>query len=239
MTFGEFIKTRREAKNWTQPEASAQIGIEQSYLSKLENNKAIPSPESFDKLMQAYEFDMAAIGRQVTDAELQKLKDIAQVRDFIVSHKKRSERARRSWLLVGLLALMVGSALTAYGIVIKDARVSTYLYESKGLTKEGEPPYLFAEMPDYRTFTEFMKAKMLREELKQNPLFPRLDFKQVYSPRYLGEYYDVGEEGQLRRFALVRRDHTAAAPVAFYMSISLGAMLLAGAMGAFFVSRRW
>ncbi|MFC6979139.1 helix-turn-helix domain-containing protein [Microbulbifer taiwanensis] len=137
MTFGQFIKNQREAKNWTQPEAAAQIGIEQSYLSKLENNKAVPSPESFDKLMQAYEFDMAAVGQQVTDTELHKLKDIAQVRDLIVNHKKRSERTRRSWLLAGLLALMVGSALTAYGTVIKDAKVGTFLYESKGWIKQG------------------------------------------------------------------------------------------------------
>ncbi|MFC6632085.1 helix-turn-helix domain-containing protein [Microbulbifer taiwanensis] len=239
MTFGQFIKNQREAKNWTQPEAAAQIGIEQSYLSKLENNKAVPSPESFDKLMQAYEFDMAAVGQQVTDTELHKLKDIAQVRDLIVNHKKRSERTRRSWLLAGLLALMVGSALTAYGTVIKDAKVGTFLYESKGWIKQGEPPFLFAEMPEYRSFVPRMQNVAYREHIRQHPLFARLDYKQIRSPQYLGAYYDVEEKGKLRRFAFVGRDRTAAIPVAFYTSISFGAMLLAGAMGAFFVSRRW
>jgi len=43
MNFGERIKQLRTARNMTQPQLAEAIGIEQSYLSKLENDKSVPS----------------------------------------------------------------------------------------------------------------------------------------------------------------------------------------------------
>ncbi len=87
MKFGQFIKAQREAKKWTQPHAAEVIGIEQSYLSKIENNKAIPSAEIFDQLMVAYEFDINKIGAEISESELSKLKEIVLIRDFIINQK--------------------------------------------------------------------------------------------------------------------------------------------------------
>ncbi len=47
MKFGEYLKSQRDARGWTQPMAAEKIGIEQSYLSKLETGKASPSDEMF------------------------------------------------------------------------------------------------------------------------------------------------------------------------------------------------
>lgn len=43
MNFGEKLKRIRTEKNLTQPRFAEAIGIEQSYLSKLENDKSQPS----------------------------------------------------------------------------------------------------------------------------------------------------------------------------------------------------
>ncbi|MBM7071474.1 helix-turn-helix transcriptional regulator [Shewanella sp. 202IG2-18] len=43
MTFGQIIKSFRTEKGLSQPEFAEQVGIEQSYLSKLENDKSLPS----------------------------------------------------------------------------------------------------------------------------------------------------------------------------------------------------
>jgi len=43
MNFGERIKQLRTERNMTQPQLAEAIGIEQSYLSKLENDKSVPS----------------------------------------------------------------------------------------------------------------------------------------------------------------------------------------------------
>lgn len=55
MTLGEKLRALRSTSGWTQPEFARKLGIEQSYLSKLENDKSIPSTEMFDKLCTAYE----------------------------------------------------------------------------------------------------------------------------------------------------------------------------------------
>lgn len=55
MTLGEKLRALRSTSGWTQPEFARKLGIEQSYLSKLENDKSIPSIEMFDKLCTAYE----------------------------------------------------------------------------------------------------------------------------------------------------------------------------------------
>ena len=55
MTLGEKLRSLRSISGWTQPELAQRLGIEQSYLSKLENDRSIPSVEIFDKLCTVYE----------------------------------------------------------------------------------------------------------------------------------------------------------------------------------------
>lgn len=54
MTLGEKLRSLRAISGWTQPECADKIGIEQSYLSKLENDKSIPSAEIFDAICAVY-----------------------------------------------------------------------------------------------------------------------------------------------------------------------------------------
>lgn len=54
MELAEKIKDLRKAKNWTQAEAAKIIDIQQSYLSKLESGRNIPSPDVIEKLSAAY-----------------------------------------------------------------------------------------------------------------------------------------------------------------------------------------
>ena len=54
MTLGDIIKNLRIEKGLSQPEFSELAQIEQSYLSKLENNKSTPSAEMFDRLLNAF-----------------------------------------------------------------------------------------------------------------------------------------------------------------------------------------
>ncbi|XQF91097.1 helix-turn-helix domain-containing protein [Pseudoalteromonas espejiana] len=51
---GMELKRLRANKKWTQAFAAREIGIQQSYLSKLENGQFIPSPEVIEKLKLCY-----------------------------------------------------------------------------------------------------------------------------------------------------------------------------------------
>ncbi len=238
MTFGEFLKQQREAKDWKQPEAAEKIAIEQSYLSKLENNKAIPSPDVFDRLLKVYQFSIQQISEQVQSSELEKLKDIVVIREFIVSTQQRRDKDKRRFLVVGTVASMLGAFLLALGIATKGHVRLDYIYESKGVVKDSESIYTFSPMPYHREFARKMSTERSREQLKKKALFNRLDYKQVTSTEDKGAFYDQKVEGGTRRFHQVdSRIKTSVMP--FYLGVSFGVMFLVGGLNLFYVSRRW
>jgi HTH-type transcriptional regulator, competence development regulator len=61
MTFGERIRQLRKAKNLNQSELAKRVGINFTYLSKIENDKVasseFPSEETIKKLAKALEAD--------------------------------------------------------------------------------------------------------------------------------------------------------------------------------------
>lgn len=251
MTLGEFLRSQRDAKQWTQPEAAQAIEIEQSYLSKLENNKAVPSADIFDKLMAAYQFTMEQINEAVQGSEFDKLKEIAVVRAFILSTKKRQDKDKRRFLLLGLLMSMLGAFLLSLGIVMHDHQEVAYHYESKGVIKLNESEYLFTEIPEYKRFDRVMKvdedsntANVFSDGVKskrrliQDPLFQRLDFQHKVVDKDLGEFFMQAVDGGQRRYYKIstRRPSN---KLPFYLGVSLGAMLLIGSLSVFYISRRW
>ena len=69
MKFGDYLRQKREEKNWTQPEASAAAGIEQSYLSKLETGKSWPSEDVFARVASVYGIEVDDMVRRVASSE--------------------------------------------------------------------------------------------------------------------------------------------------------------------------
>jgi transcriptional regulator with XRE-family HTH domain len=60
MNFVEYLKNRLAEPGWTQPAAAAKARIEQSYLSKLETGKPVPSEEVCQRLVEAFGINTAA-----------------------------------------------------------------------------------------------------------------------------------------------------------------------------------
>ena len=75
MKFGDFIRLKREQSGWTQPEAAAKIGIEQSYLSKLENGRSIPSADVYQRVCEAYGVSSAALYAAIDDEAVAEKED--------------------------------------------------------------------------------------------------------------------------------------------------------------------
>src|SRR5579859_5108682 len=85
MSFEENLRTLRLARGLTQPLLAEKTGIEQSYLSKLENGRSHPSDEVLGRLAQALE---------VKPETLQQNGD-------------ETEDGRRRWMRVGISAASV------------------------------------------------------------------------------------------------------------------------------------
>jgi transcriptional regulator with XRE-family HTH domain len=108
MNFGEKLKQIRIDRNLTQPQLSAAIGIEQSYLSKLENDKSQPSAESFDAIIKALEMAPKNFLEGIDKKELQgPLRHIPDVAQFINGTVTRRVHDAKKWLFGGACACVL------------------------------------------------------------------------------------------------------------------------------------
>ena len=226
MKFGDYIRQNREKNGWTQPEAAARAEIEQSYLSKLETSKSYPSEEVFEKLVRLYEIDMSDLGRQVPSEEMDKLKEISKVRSFLLYQQKNETHLLRSWLLAGLLMLMLGGGLFSYEIMQPSHLVEEFRYVSEGILKPDEPNFFF----------ETVGAE------GQPHATPDVVKRMVPKSKVLHE--DMGERfielvGENRRVYLARNTNSYSQSSRDKLMMAIGFALMLGSFGCFFIARRW
>ena len=115
MNFGEKIKQLRQLRNWSQPELADAIGIEQSYLSKLENDKSAPSPDMLNRILEAFDIDVETLLEGMDETEIwNHLRSIPLVNGHLQAQKELTQRKRSSWVLGSSLLRVLG--LTALGL---------------------------------------------------------------------------------------------------------------------------
>jgi len=116
MKLGEKLRQHREQRQWTQPRAAEAIGIEQSYLSKLENDHSVPSVEIFRRIVDAYETNVAEIMEGIDPGTFAHLTQITDVADFLnAKARARQVRIRRRTRLQ-TVAVALGACLIYAGL---------------------------------------------------------------------------------------------------------------------------
>ena len=235
MKFGDYLRQKREEKNWTQPEASSAAGIEQSYLSKLETGKSWPSEDVFARVASAYSIDVDDMVRHVASSELSRLREIAAVRSAILEIQNGQRTYARGWLVASLLCLVASFACFGVMLIAKDSVATEREYRSLGVLAEGEPLEAFDVLerelgpgyPDYPT-AEAHRQKMI----------PRLDEKRFKTTEDRSFRFTEEVEDGLRRYELANiREVPVQSPLRWFMVPAL--MFLAGAIGSAFISFRW
>jgi len=226
MKFGDYLRQIREKNGWTQPEAAARADIEQSYLSKLETGKSYPSEDIFGRLVRAYDMDVAAMANSVFSAELDKLRDVAQVRGVVLARQKNEARFMRSWLIAGLMMVMIGAGALGLAVSIPNDRSVTYQYRSEGVIRDGESPMTF----------EFLYAGQRGNDNSQ--LSDRVDyeFKSLHQNR--GDHFIEKVDGGYRKFTLFEARENSH-PSAISWHFAFGIMFLVGGLACFYIARRW
>lgn len=226
MKFGDYLRHKREQKGWTQPEAAAKAKIEQSYLSKLETGKSYPSEDIFGRLVDAYEIDTADMSASIFSAELDKLREIKQVRAIVLSRQQNQARLVRSWLVAGLVMLMFAGGILGLAFSIPNDPAYEYHYRSEGIILEGESPLVF----------KFMEAGIPDEQ--QRPLVDRLKYDFLVFGDDRGETFITPVEGGFRRYER-QRIKLASGPSKVSWHFSLGFMFVLGGLACFYIARRW
>jgi transcriptional regulator with XRE-family HTH domain len=99
MTLGKKIRTLRAEHNLSQPELAEKIGIEQSYLSKLENAKSIPSNDIFNNMLLAFSLSLEQFVSGFSQGtELERLRQIPDVDHYFSSQKSHNQNNKRRFL---------------------------------------------------------------------------------------------------------------------------------------------
>jgi len=145
MDLGEKLRTFRQQRNFTQPELAAAMGIEQSYLSKLENGKSIPSSDVFGRILEVFQIGVDDLVDDLDQAVRGQLRQIPVVAQHFDEQKRVILGSRRRWLLISAALLATGAALIYAGAVDLFVPNSAWYYISEGIVREGEPREIFLE----------------------------------------------------------------------------------------------
>lgn len=209
MNFGEKLKQVRAERGQTQPQFAEALGIEQSYLSKLENDKSVPSAEMFSTIMSGLGMDPATFLKDLDKEALDNtLRHIPAVSQFTtqtvavqVDHSKR-------WMCGSALAWVLGFAMMLAandGIFFPN---KLYKYTSPGVILAGEPENVF------ETFESILVLRVSAKIISQEEFAKQLaDFKaQRVRPQDMettdnrGSFYMDRTDFGLRRFDLASTD---------------------------------
>jgi transcriptional regulator with XRE-family HTH domain len=144
MNVGERIRQLRSERNLTQPQLAQAIGIEQSYLSKLENDKSVPSADIFQGVLKAFSIDVGSFLEGVDSKIVHgDLRQIPEVANLLNAKAARRVHDIRKWLLGSAAACVLGlTAIVAgyRGLIVSNLHVS---YRSDGVVLPGEPANIF------------------------------------------------------------------------------------------------
>ena len=144
MNIGEKIKQLRTDKNLTQPQLAEAIGIEQSYLSKLENDKSVPSADIFQAILKALAVDVGSFLEGIDDKIIHRqLRQIPEVANYLHAGVAYKIHNIKKWLFTSAAVCVIGLTLivAGYKTLIFPSVVNEY--RANGILKEGEPDELF------------------------------------------------------------------------------------------------
>ncbi|MCZ6640274.1 MAG: helix-turn-helix domain-containing protein [Gammaproteobacteria bacterium] len=200
MKFGEKLKTLRHDKGLTQPEMAEAIGIEQSYLSKLENDKSLPSKDTFVRILEVFGLGVADVVDELDQSSKNQLRQLPEVADYYNQEKLLIIGNRKRWLLVSAVLVSFGAAFIYAGSVNLFFSDMVYQYMSPGVVHEGESKGIFADPA--HSVPSTLGAK--EEAMFVDSINARLDEQYIVVSDFRGDIYSQQVAGGSRTYYLSR-----------------------------------
>jgi transcriptional regulator with XRE-family HTH domain len=213
MNFGERLKQIRTEKGLTQPQFAQMAGIEQSYLSKLENDKSVPSADMFSTILSGLDMDEATFLREVDkDVLATTLRHIPAVAQFHANAVAAQANNTKQWLYGSAVAWVLGFALMLAandGIFFSN---KLYKYTSPGVILAGEAENIFEK------HTEILALKMAAKIITVEEMSKEMQEFQVNRARPVTVEWPVSRgtvhferaENGRRRFELIHTENVQA-----------------------------
>lgn len=210
MNFGEKLKQIRTGQGLTQPQFAEKLGIEQSYLSKLENDKSVPSAEMFTTILAGTGMDAAAFLQDLDKEVLARtLSHIPAVGQFTTQAEVVQVHDYKKWLYGCALAWITGFAMMLGandGIFFSN---KVYRYVSLGVILPGEAENIFDKHEEILQLKWQAKVITYEEFARQMADFKSTRVKPVTveTTTDRGSFYGEPAGKGHRRFDLVKTQH--------------------------------
>ena len=198
MNFGEKLRRLRNDKDLTQPEAAEAMGIEQSYLSKLENDKSLPSNDVLTRILDVFGLEIGDLVNDLSQGARNQLRQLPDVADHFNRQKQLLIGNRQRWLVVSTLLLSLGIAFVYAGNVHLFFSDIVYEYKSHGVVLEGESKEIFANPGRYipNAATEKVQIEHL------DSIRARTDEVYLRVAEFAGSIFNVNVDGGSRTYYL-------------------------------------
>ncbi len=207
MSIGALLREHRNACGLTQPELAAALSIEQSYLSKIENDKAIPSEQVLSSILDTLGISVSELVNQLDEAQIDDLRQIKSVNEQVRSLQKRQAARQHLAVLACAVFFAVGAALASASLFEVFSSNTAYQYRSLGVVRAGEPKEIF-ESPG--RFAEALRPDTEIDEFVRSTV-ARTDEIYVVLHRYKGEIFTDDVDGGTRTYRLQSTRNVASA----------------------------
>jgi len=202
VNFGEKVKQLRAERNLTQPQLAQAIGIEQSYLSKLENDKSIPSADIFQAILKAFGIDVATFLDGVDEKQVRReLRQVPEVANHLNAQVMTRIHHIKAWLFGSGIALALGLTLGIAGLKGLAFSNTQFNYESPGISLPVESTDFF------QTFNHLLHQQRAAGQISEQERLQRaqdIDKRRVLQyevhDEYLGRAYTVDVPGGQRTY---------------------------------------
>jgi len=195
MKLGEKIKLLRSELDLNQPELASAAGIEQSYLSKLENDKGSPSFEIIQRIAKALNLSGMELINSLDNFYVQdKLSHIPEIAAQFTEQRIKQERSQKRKFFYASLLVVIGVYCFMIGHMNVLGPGEIYNYASDGEIKPGETIEQFSRYPIAKIGESPIDANARQRQNKS-----RINTKFLMSDEYRGERYivRVGENRRL------------------------------------------
>ena len=196
MNFGDKVRQLRKDKALTQPELAQAMGIEQSYLSKLENGKSLPSNDVLNRVLDVFSIELGELVDDLDQGVRNQMRQIPDVADHLNRQKQLMIGNRQRWLLVSSVLVALGVALIYAGSVHLFFSDVVYHYKSDGIVLEGESKEVFRDPQIPRGADNDQAAAIV------NDILARIDEDYLQTESFAGNVFNVPVEGGSRTYYL-------------------------------------
>ena len=201
MTLGEKIKLLRTELEMTQPELAEKAGIEQSYLSKLENGKGSPSFDIINRIAIALGSSgmdlINSLSQSYIEDHLSHIPEVAAEYESVRLRREMSQKKRfiysSSFIAAGLFLFVAGFTNVFF------PEGAAHYYLSEGIIRAGEPDFLF-DTPAFQSEAVSNIESGEEYNARMDLIKSRIQQDMFVTYNFLGDAYIREVEGGRRKY---------------------------------------